>query len=113
MTIIMTPAEVIVAVADAFLTEYKEIETREVLGNVVHCTKEGRITGGRPGNIWLTVRGEMLAIRLGVSGAGGLSVGFSLFAEDATEKRIQNYIAYHKAIHEKALAEWEIEKLNY
>lgn len=113
MDYIMNPTEVIIAVADAFLVEHKGLETREVLGTVVRSTKEGRIAGGRPGNIWVTVRGEMLNIRLGVSGAGGLGIGFALFANDATEERINRYISYYKGVHETALADWEIEKLTY
>lgn len=63
----------------------------------------GNLTNGRIASVHVNENDGMIHSMLHVPGNGGLSTGFHLFADDATEERIDRFIAHMNKTHQKAL----------
>lgn len=108
---IMAPKAISSRVVELALAtaEKTEIETRD---GVYLVRTNGRLDTNRPASVRVAQRGEMLTVGLMVPGMGAMSISFSLFAEDATEERIERYLSHYIGLHKEAKANWELTKDN-
>lgn len=91
------------------VAEKTEIETRD---GVYLVRTRGRLDNNRSATVRVSQRGEMLTVGLMVPGMGGMSISFTLFADEATEERIERYLNHYIGLHKEAKANWEITKDN-
>ena len=108
---IMTPKEISDRTIQLTMAEAgkTEIQTRD---GIYLVRTSGRLDTNRPASVRVAQRGEMLTVGLNVPGMGGMSIGFSLFADDATEERIERYLSHYIGLHKEAKANWELTKDN-
>ena len=87
--------------------EKSEIETR----NGIYLVRtRGRLDNNRVATVRVSQRGEMITVGLMVPGMGNMSISFSLFAEDATEERVERYLTHYIGLHKEAKDKWELSK---
>ena len=63
----------------------------------------GNLANGRIASAYAVDRDGMIHAMLQVPGSGGLSTSFQLFADDATDERINRFIVHMVKTHTKAL----------
>lgn len=99
---VLSTTEIIGRTADAiFATE----------GEWVGSALYGRLDNGRPVAVIASENNGLVSIAVNIPGNGKLGFRYQMFADDATEARIQRYISHHLAGHCQRVAEWETESL--
>lgn len=88
-----------------FLATAEETTTRK-MGQITNLSTYGRLAIDRPASVRVVKDGEMLSVRLNVSGGGELSTGFTIFADEATPERIERYLNHYAGIHRTASEKW-------
>jgi hypothetical protein len=83
--------------------------TKTVDGATVLRTS-GRLDTNRPATVRVVKNGEMLTVGLLVPGMGDMSISFTLFADEATEERIERYLNHYLGLHKNAKAHWDATK---
>lgn len=73
------------------------------LNGVTSYTTRGHLAGGRYANVRIAKDKDIMHIGLTVPGMGGLGVHFSLFADEATDARVERYLDYYLGLHEEAV----------
>lgn len=71
----------------------------------------GRLDTNRPATVRVVKNGEMISVGLLVPGMGDMSINFTLFADDATEERIERYLTHYIGLHKEAKAHWDATKV--
>lgn len=69
----------------------------------------GRLPSNRPARIRISHNGPIVKVGLLVPGGGGLSVNFALFADEATDERVERYLDYYLGLHEMAVVQFQQE----
>lgn len=80
-------------------------------GDVTVLRTSGRLDTNRAATVRVVQRGEMLTVGLLVPGMGDMSISFTLFADEATEERIERYLTHYLGLHKEAKAHWEATKI--
>jgi hypothetical protein len=89
------------------VAEKTETETRD---GIYLLRTRGRLDNNRPATVRVVKNGEMLTVGLLVPGMGAMSINFTLFADEATEERIERYLNHYIGLHKEAKAYWELTK---
>lgn len=105
---IMTPKAISNRVVELALAEADETVT-ETRDGIYLLRTRGRLDNNRPANVRVVQSGEMLTVGLLVPGMGAMTISFSLFADEATEERIERYLNHYLGLHREAKDNWEIE----
>lgn len=86
-------------------------ETREnTLDGVKSVSTSGRLPSDRPASVRVSTDGTLIHVGLNVPGAGGLGIHFSLFADEATDERIERYLDHYLGLHEMAVLKFKQER---
>jgi hypothetical protein len=75
---------------------------QNTFNGVVSYVTRGHLANGRYASTRVSRDGQMLHVGLNVPGAGGMGVHFSLFADEATDERIERYLDHYLGLHEMA-----------
>lgn len=105
MTQTMTLKEISNRTIQLSLDVTGQTATKTVNGATVLRTS-GHLDNGRPATVRVVKNGEMVSVGLLVPGMGDMSITFTLFADEATEERIERYLNHYLGLHKKAKAEW-------
>ena len=81
--------------------------TTKTTDNGTVLRTSGQLDNNRPATVRVVQKGEMLSVGLLVPGMGDMSISFTLFADEATEERIERYLSHYLGLHRKAKAEWD------
>ncbi|MBC9704907.1 MAG: hypothetical protein H9W81_08005 [Enterococcus sp.] len=92
---VLSPKEIATRIGDTFMAN------GEWDDNGSHY--RGNLANGRIASTYANDRDGMIYAMLQVPGGGGLSTSFHLFADDATDERINRFIAHMVKTHQKAL----------
>ena len=103
---ILTLKEISNRIAQRCLYTSKGTETTDRNG-VIFLRTHGYLDNERIAAVQVIQHGEMVNVRLVVPGAGDMGFDFALFADDATEERIERYLKHYLGRHEKAKAKWD------
>lgn len=106
MTQTMTLNEISSRAIQLSLDVAGQTDTKTVDG-VTMLRTSGRLDNNRPGTVRVVKNGEMLTVGLLVPGMGDMSITFTLFADEATEERIERYLNHYFGLHKKAKASWD------
>jgi hypothetical protein len=98
-------------VVELTLVESDETESLVDLTGATVLRTCGRLSNNRVATVRIVKDGEMLTIGLRVPGMGEMSVGFTLFADEATEERIERYLNHYLGLHKEAKANWDATKI--
>lgn len=79
----------------------------KTIDGVTLLRTSGKLDNNRPATVRVVQRDEMLTVGLLVPGMGDMSISFTLFADEATEERIERYLNHYLGLHKKAKAEWD------
>lgn len=79
----------------------------KTIDGVTLLRTSGQLDNNRPATVRVVQNGEMLSVGLLVPGMGDMSITFTLFADEATEERIERYLNHYFGLHKKAKAEWD------
>lgn len=90
------------------VAEKTEIETRD---GIYLLRTRGRLDTNRTATVRVVQKDEMLTVGLLVPGMGDMSISFQLFADEATEERIERYLNHYLGLHKEAKANWEATKI--
>jgi hypothetical protein len=101
----MTLKAINARVIELALAESGDVATKTRNGATVLRTS-GRLDNNRPATVRVVKSGEMISVGLLVPGMGEMSITFTLFADDATEERIERYLTHYLGIHKEAKAFW-------
>lgn len=85
----------------------EKTELRVDLTGTTLLRTRGRLDNNRPATVRVSKDGEMLTVSLLVPGAGDMSIRFTLFADEATEERIERYLNHYLGLHKEAKGEWD------
>ena len=107
---IMTPKAISNRVVELALATAEETVT-ETRDGIYLVRTRGRLDTNRPATVRVSQSGEMLGVSLIVPGMGDMSTGFALFADDATEERIERYLTHYIGLHKEAKAHWDATKV--
>lgn len=106
MTKTMTLKEISNRVIQLSMSTCSQTDTKTIDGVTVLRTS-GQLDNNRPATVRVVQRDEMLSVGLLVPGMGDMSISFQLFADEATEERIERYLNHYLGIHKNAKAEWD------
>lgn len=95
--------EIALMVVQEIFAEHDTIQNHDN-GSV---TRYGRLANQRPGAVQVREHDEMLTVRANIPGNGELGFSFRLFADEATEARINRFIQHYVKRHRNAVANWE------
>lgn len=82
------------------------------LNGIKSIVVRGHLPSGRYANTRVSTNGELLNVGLNVPGAGGMSIHFALFTDEATDERVERYLDYYLGLHEMAVAKFAAELAN-
>lgn len=102
---IMTPKEISNRTIQLSLDVAGQTATKTADGIYLLRTS-GHLDNGRPATVRVVQNGEMLSVGLLVPGMGDMSITFTLFADEATEERIERYLNHYLGLHKEAKANW-------
>ena len=93
-------------IVELALAEADTTDTETRNGTTLLRTR-GRLSNNRPVTVRVVKNGEMLTVGLLVPGMGAMSITFTLFADEATEERMERYLTHYLGLHKEAKAEWD------
>lgn len=108
MTQTLSIKEISSRMIELALSEHSD--TRDyALEGVKSVTTSGRLPSGRPASVRVSNDGTLVHVGLNVPGMGGLGIHFSLFADEATDERIERYLDHYLGLHEMAVLKFKKE----
>lgn len=85
-------------------------ETQQsTVNGAVHYVTRGYLANGRYASVRVIKDAPMVNVGLNVPGAGGMGIHFSLFADEATDERIERYLDHYLGLHEMAAEKFKQE----
>lgn len=112
---VLSASEISARLVELALAESAPTETRifESKGSTqVSFRTSGHLANGRYASTLVYVNGPMMQVSLNVVGMGGLSIHFSLFADEATDERVERYLDHYLGLHEMAVQKFQNENIS-